>query len=253
MKKGEDMRAAVLLLVPVMAVLAGCQRPVAEKAAVAPAAAILIEFVEREENIDPYRTRVIVTRDFMRFDDGEGSEDFVLFDRRSRLIFSVNAEDRSVMIVEPQNRPVEPPIPLQVEARNLGPMKGAPAINGVVPVHHQVVVNGEVCYDTVSVAGLMEDVVAALREFRLVLASDAMLTANTIPADVRDPCSLAMTTFAPNRELAFGFPIQEWGRNGYARTLVDYREDYEPEPGLFAIPSDYRRFTVQEIRAGGGA
>lgn len=246
------MRAAVLLLIPVVAVLAGCQRPVADVSAQAAPAGVLIEFVEREANVEPYRTRVIVTREFMRFDDGEGSEDFVLFDRGKRLIYSVNAEEQSVMIVEPQNRPVEPPIPLRVEARNLGPMKDAPAINGVIPVHHQVVVNGEVCYDTVSVAGLMEDVVAALREFRLVLASDAMLTVNTIPADVRDPCSLAMTTFAPNRELAFGFPIQEWGRNGYARSLLDYREDYRPDPALFVIPADYRQFTVQEFRTGGG-
>jgi hypothetical protein len=210
-----------------------------------------ILFVEQEKNIEPYQTRVIVTPKFMRVDDGEGAPDFVLFNRKEKLIYSVNTSARTIMIVEPQQQKVEPPIELRVEERLVGGFKDAPTVRDIAPKHYQLMVNDKVCYDFVTANGLMEDAVTAMREFQAVLASDSMLTVNAIPADVRNACSLAINTFEPNRHLSFGFPIQEWDGRGYARSLMDFDDDYHPDPALFELPEDYRRFTVQQLRTGG--
>lgn len=232
-----------------------CQQaePEATAQSAEPAAAghdILLTFIEFEKGVEPYRTRVIVTPDFMRFDDGEGSVDFVLFDRRKRIVYSVNSEDETVLAVHPKSIEIEPPMKLNLEAHALGNMQDAPAIDGRIPQHYQFLANGEICYDTVSVKGLLPDAVDALRDFAAVLASDSKVTFNTIPADLHDACDMSMNTFAAGRHFAYGFPIQEWSPKGAGRTLIDFRTDYRADPALFVLPREYTHFTVQEFREG---
>lgn len=239
--------SAVLTLV---LVLAGCDRQPAADATPAEERTVLLMFMEQEPGVDPYPTRMVASARYVRIDDGEGASDFVLFDRQARLIYSVNTARQAVMVVEPQDAPIEPPMELKFEHREVGPLHDAPTVNDVTPVHHQFVTNGDVCFDFIAVEGLMEDVATALSEYHAVLASDSAMTFNNIPADMRDPCEMAQHTFAPGRNLTRGFPIQEWHRDGYSRTLMEYDEDYLAEPGLFDIPAEFRRFTIQELRSG---
>ncbi len=211
---------------------------------------ILLTFIEFEKGVDPYRTRAIVTPDFLRFDDGEGSVDFVLFDRRKRIVYSVNSEDKTVLAVHAKHIEIEPPMKLDLVARVVDSMQDAPTIDGKTPQHYQFLANGEVCYDTVSVKGLLPDAVAALRDFTAVLASDSKVTFNTLPADLHDACDMSMNTFAAGRHFAYGFPVQEWSAAGAGRTLIDYRTDYRADPALFVLPGEYAHFTVQDFREG---
>ena len=208
----------------------------------------MLLFMETEKNIDPYPSRFIVTDNFIRIDDGENSVDFVLFDRKKQLVYSVTEENRSIMIVEQQNVQVEPPVKLSIKSNSLGEMQDAPKIEGVVPHHYQFIVNDKVCYEYVALAGVMEDVVVAMKEFSTVLASDSKLTVNTVPADMQDACSLAAHSFAPGFSLKQGFPLQEWNKDEYSRMLVDYNKNFKLEPQLFILPEGFRRFTVQQVR-----
>jgi len=45
-----------------------------------------LEFVEQESGVDPYNVRMLVNEHFLRIDEGEGSEGFVLFDRAKREV-----------------------------------------------------------------------------------------------------------------------------------------------------------------------
>ncbi len=232
----------VLVIVPAL-ILVACDRFAQSKSA-------RILFVEQETNIEPYQTRVVVTPEFLRIDDGEGAQDFLLFDRKKNLIYSVNSAEQGIMIVEPQKQNIDPPFELKVTEKLIGELKDAPTIKGSIPKHYQLLVNDVVCYNFVTVDGILADAVLALRQLQEVLASDSMLTVNAIPADMHDPCSLAMNTFEPNRNLNYGFPVQEWGKRGYVRTLMDFDDDYLPEPALFELPEGYRRYTVQDLRTG---
>ncbi|TDY00049.1 hypothetical protein [Thiohalophilus thiocyanatoxydans] len=212
---------------------------------------VKIDFVEYEKNSEPYPTRLIVTNKFMRFDDGEDSTSFLLFDRDGNTIYSVNDDDRTVMSVESQDIDLEPPMELNLEEHNLGTLEDAPAIEGKEPQHYEFSANGDICYNVVAVEDLMPDVVEAMKAFTTILADDSKVTFNNMPADLHDACDMSMSTFAAGRHLKHGFPIQEWSVDGAGRTLVDYDKDYEPDPALFEVPGeDYQHFSVQEMREG---
>lgn len=209
-----------------------------------------IVFVEQEKDIAPYQTRVLVTAHYLRFDDGAGARDFILYDRKRHVIYRVDSSEHTIMSVSGPGLDIKPPFPLKLSEKDLGPMKGAPRIGGHTPVHYEFSANGQLCYDVIAVKGLMPDALDALREFRKVLAADSTHTFNQIPADMHNACDMARSTFAPNRHLSHGFPIQEWRKDGYSRHLKNYTLDYQVDPGLFELPKDYQHFKVQDFREG---
>ncbi len=209
-----------------------------------------IMFMEQEKFVEPYPTRVIVTPEFVRFDDGAGSEDFILFNRKKSVVYSVVADDETVMAIHKKNIKIDSPIKLNLSVKDLGVMKDAPKVGGEHPRHYELLVNGKVCNDLIAVKGLLPAAVQALKEFSILMASDSKTTLSNIPADVLSACDLAQDTFAPTRQLMYGFPVQVTGRREYARTLVDYDKNYKIDKKLFVLPAKYKHYTVQELRKG---
>ncbi len=239
-------------LIVIMTLLAGCNQ---QKDATEPqrlmseSGTTMLNFIEHERGVDPYSTRLIVTKEFLRFDDGEGSVDFVLLDRNKDVIYSVNSSEGTVMAIHQKDIEIQPPFELELTHEQIT-MQEAPDIEGIQPQHYQFSANGDNCYQVIAVQGLMPDVVTALQEFTDLLASDSKVTFNSLPADLQKPCDISMNTFAASRHLALGFPIQEWSENGAGRALVDYQLNYQPDDSLFELPADYHQFTVQEFREG---
>ena len=214
----------------------------------------LVLFVEQENGVEPYQTRMIVTKKFVRIDDGEGTDSFVLYDRTKQIVYSTNPDEKTIMAVHKKKlgkgEVFEPPFKLTHSVKEMPKMKNAPTINGESAKHYQLITNNEKCYDVVSVKGLMPNVVSALTEFNNHMATDSMVTFNNMPADMHDACDMTLTTFKPARQFEFGFPIQEWGKREYSRSLVDYDVNYKVDPKLFILPEGYRQYTVQELREG---
>jgi len=240
MKIGVSMTLSFLVML-----LIGCQQnanDTSQQPVKSGNGATLLNFVEFEKSVEPYATRLIVTKQYMRFDDGEGSKDFVLFDRQNHVIYSVNSSDATIMAVHQKQIDIKPPFELELTYNKLENLKDAPKIAGKQAEHYQFSANGERCYDVIAVQDLMPDVVVALREFDELLASDSKVTFATLPADLQKPCDISMNTFAPGRHYQFGFPIQEWSMDGSGRSLLDYQLDYQPDPALFVLPTDYQEF-----------
>lgn len=214
----------------------------------------LVLFVEQEDGVEPYQTRMIITNDFVRIDDGEGDQDFVLFNRKSKVVHSVTSSEKTIMAIHEkklkQGQKFEPPFKLTHASKEMPAMKDAPTIEGEKAKHYQLITNDRVCYDVIAVKGLMPHVVKALVEFHKHMATDSYVTFNNLPADMHDACDMTATTFRPGRQFEFGFPIQEWGKRNYSRSLIDYNVNYKVEPNLFKLPEGYKRYTVTELREG---
>jgi hypothetical protein len=242
-----------MTLTLVVMLLAGCQQDkssTTQQSVQSSTGATLLNFVEFEKDVEPYATRLLVTPEYMRFDDGEGAADFVLYDRQNNVIYSVNSSEATILAVHQKQIEIRPPFELKLTHTKLDNLEDAPTIAGKQAQHYQFSANGERCYDVIAVPGLMPDVVVALREFGELLASDSKVTFSALPADLQKPCDISMNTFAPGRHFEFGFPIQEWSMNGSGRSLLDYQLDYEPDPTLFVLPTGFRQYTVQEFREG---
>ena len=97
----------------------------------------MVMFVEQEQGVEPYQTRMIVTKDFLRIDDGQDSDSFVLFDRVKKIVYSTNPDDHAIMAVHekkmPGNKKLEPPIKLVQTVKEVKDMKDAPEIDGKKP------------------------------------------------------------------------------------------------------------------------
>ena len=214
----------------------------------------LVLFVEQERDVDQYQTRMIITKNFVRVDDGEGAKSFVLYDRNKKVVYSINPDEKTVMAIHEKKlkkgQVFEPPFKLTHSVKEMPKMKDVPTINGESAKHYQLITNDKVCYDVVAVKGLMPHVVKALTDFHNHMATDSMLTFNNMPADLHEACDMTATTFKPARQFELGFPIQEWGKREYMRSLVDYDINYKADPKLFVFPEGYQHYTVQELREG---
>lgn len=214
----------------------------------------LVLFMEQEKDVEPYQTRMIVTNQYVRIDDGEGSNSFVLYDRKKKVVYSINPDEKSVMAIHEKKlkkgEKFEPPFKLSHSVKEMPAMKDSPTVNGKSAKHFQLITNDEICYDVVSIKGLMPEVVKALTEFHNHMATDSIVTFNNMPADMHNACDMTTTTFKPARQLEFGFPIQEWGKREYMRSLVDYQPNYKTDPKLFVFPEGYKHYTVQDLREG---
>ncbi len=205
--------------------------------------ATMVLYQVLEPGFEPYSSRLIVTPRYLRMDDGDAASSFVLFDRKRNIIHSVTHNDRTVLEIPLQAVTVESPVPLRMEHKVVTTDEPLPAIAGKTPRQFHLAVNGEQCYDMVAVEGLLDDVVAALRAFRTVLAGENARILTDVPADMQDPCDLALNTYAPDWPLRFGLPIQESDPQGKGQLLLDYSTDYPADAALFTLPKGYQRYS----------
>lgn len=235
-----------ILILIMMAVLSACAQKKHSDT--------LVLFVEQEDGVEPYQTRMIISNDFVRIDDGEGDKDFVLFDRKNKVVYSVTSSEKTIMAVHEKKlkkeQKFEPPFKLTYGTKEMPVLKDAPTIEGEKAKRYQLITNDTVCYNVIAIKGLMPQVVKALTEFHKHMATDSYVTFKNLPADMYDACEMTATTFKPGRQFEFGFPIHEWGKRNYSRSLIDYNVNYKADPTLFVLPEGYKRYTVTELREG---
>lgn len=228
--------------------VASCEQPVETTAA----PAVAVYFVEHEPGFEPARTRMIITRDFLRIDGGRKGRDFVLYDRARRTIYNVSAADSLILVMGP--RPVNAAPPMRLKHNIERDRTAAPDVGGIPVAHYRLRTNGKLCYDLYAADGLLPEAVKALREYREILAGEQALAMEVTPRAMQTPCDLANNVFAPARYLAHGFPIRVAETDGRAADreriteLVDYETDFEAAADMFRLPESYRRLTLQELR-----
>src|SRR3972149_636225 len=198
--------------------------------------AAVLYFVEREPGVEPYRTRMIVTAGVLRLDEGQDSQDFLLFDRADGSIYNVTGAEKQVLVIRP--RPVELKSPAKFTHRVVTDAAAFPAIEGRKGTHYELLTNEKRCYDLYAAEGLLPGAIVALREYRLVLAGQQALTAALTPPEMQSPCDLANNVFLPVRHLEHGFPVRLVDMTGRSMELVDYKTDFRAPAEIFRLPAE---------------
>ncbi|VAW93070.1 hypothetical protein MNBD_GAMMA22-612 [hydrothermal vent metagenome] len=209
-----------------------------------------IIFVEEEKGIDPYNVRLIVSSDYLRFDDGDSSSGYILYNRKNKIIYNVNDDDKTIMEIHPKRKSVTSPIELNNKDIKVAVLNDAPKIANSTPIKYDLFTNDSLCLAVVSVTNLLPMATKALHEFQQALADDSTYTLDNIPPDMHDACALSMNTFFATRHLNYGFPIQAWTPKGFSRSLISFDEDFKDSEKLFTLPVQYKSFTVDALRAG---
>ncbi len=214
--------------------------------------ATVVYLRESEPGIEPYATRMIVTPDFLRMDDGQDDGDYLLYDRRSRTIHSVSHGDRTVLDIPFHAVEMEPPPGLERITRRTVDEQ-APAVGGRQPVQQKDFVNARLCMETVSAPGLLDDARRALKEYREALAGEQARNLYKTPPELRDPCMLSNLVFHPGKGLEEGFPLYERNQAGQTRELTDFERNRRVKSSLFDLPEGYRHYRIRVEPQGGEA
>ena len=102
--------------------------------------AIELQFSEQEAGVEPYKTRMIITDDFLRIDDGPDNKDFILLDRKARKISSISYDNQRIFEIPFREVTLEKPTDLVWEYKAIN-ATDAPTIDGIVPTGHSFSAN----------------------------------------------------------------------------------------------------------------
>ena len=209
-----------------------------------------IVFAEMDISTEPYMSRAIITPDFLRMDYNKDDDDFILFDRKSGIIYSVVHGEKNIVVVKPLEVSIEPPIELSVEVVKGTLDKDIPEVEGKKPEYFQYKVNGKVCYETITVKGLLPFANKVHKQYLKTLAGEHARVLTQIPADQLDACDLAANIYHYQMKFDNGFPINEWHgeySNGYRRQVVDFEEGFKVAPELLKLPEGYNRYSPSDM------
>lgn len=207
----------------------------------------LLIMMERDQDSQPFTTRLFVNEGYLHMSDARSPSDYVLFNRKEQTIYNVNQSDKTIMVIH--NKPITIESPIALDYEEVAQPSGAiPKIDGKAATHYLFTANGKHCYDAVVMPkGFMPDVLAAMREFRMVLAGEHATTVDRIPKELLDACDLSLNIFHATKHMDHGLPIREWDRQGYQRFLKDYRRDVQATEGTFDLPKDFERYSIGDV------
>jgi hypothetical protein len=207
----------------------------------------LLIMMERNDNAEPFTTRLFVNKGYLHMSDTRSPADYMVFNRSEQTIYNVTSEDKTILVIRNKALNIQPPMALNYQEISQ-PSAAIPQVNGQQTTHYKFTANGEHCYDAVVMPDdFMPDVVAALREFRTVLAAEHATTVLNMPAELQDACDLSLNVFHPTQHMDHGLPIREWDRRGYQRFLKDYRENIPASEGTFDLPKGYERYSIGDV------
>ena len=211
-----------------------------------PSGATFLSFSESGPEGDAYPVRMLVNERFLRIEDGDVRDGFIVFDRAAKTVYSVSHADKTTLVLRNQGVKLDVPKAFTHKVERDG--EKLPDVGGRSVTHHRLLTNGERCFDVYAAEGLLPEALAALREYHRTLAGEQGALQALVPSGFQSACDLAEFVFLPARHLEFGFPVRQINRAGLVRQLVDFKIAVPVEKGLFDIPAEYKQITPFEVR-----
>jgi hypothetical protein len=198
-----------------------------------------------EPGVEPYISRILVNKEFLRIDEGSDSDSgYTLFDRKKKTIINVSNEEETIFEISSDGKAPQVPDKLKL-SHLLEEDKKAPKVAGQTPFRLTLLVNGEECRELTVVPGLMDEALEGLRELRVAVASIQKSDLNT-NSPQSSACDLANHIYAPGRALEYGLPVLDSSKNK-RQALVDFDPDYQADKSVFELPEAYRTVLVPQL------
>jgi hypothetical protein len=187
---------------------------------------IALRYIDADPGDPPYLTRILVTPDFMRMDDGNDDGDFVLLDRRQQKVINVMHGNQLAMVFSAGALPPKPagwkPV-LDVKPAARGTRRFSLTVKGVT------------CSEGVAARRAAPDAARAMAELKAILAAMQYRVWKDSPSAIQHDCDLANLVWESGATLELGLPLEE--REFTGRTRQFESESKQPlQPELFRVP-----------------
>ncbi len=200
---------------------------------------LLVYQVERPGE-EPYINRLLISDQFLRLDKGEADAGFILYDREKRVIYSVNPEASSILVIDPvENHDrdmAEPDIELVSEEK-----ADVPSVGGVDPVYWRMMVNGSSCREAFVLPSILSTGLAVYADYLRLLSVQQGVALKAVPEAFQDACDDAVHVYAADAIVQKGLPLKIWDDKGYSEALLDFKQDFKLDSEQFTLPQNYQQ------------
>jgi len=179
----------------------------------------------------PYLSRILAYGDKLRLDYGVDAEDFTLFDRHAGKVYIVAHDNERITEITASKKPVALPKGWRLNMADTAPQT------------RQLSVNGQLCLEVRS-APLLPDEARLLADLRRALAASQAKAWQSTPAELRDPCALAVDGVRAGFEYENGLPLSIRYADGRSRSYRSHSAR-EARPELFELPASYKHFNLK--------
>lgn len=191
---------------------------------------IVLYYLDQDPGAASYTSRILITPQFLRVDDGRDEADFVLLKRKTGELTNVLHSMKTNMRIRNKPLPVAARPTWQVEARVEEIRPGTSRVT--------VLVKGKVCSQTVAAERLLPEAAKALAEYMTALAWTQYQTYQNTDPDMRQDCDLVHHVWDTGLALSHGLPIEARDYAGRSRQLEKQGRE-KLRPGLFKLPARY--------------
>lgn len=199
----------------------------------------VLRYDEKEGDTGVTHMRYLIGEHFLRIDEGNPDDDFILFDVARKKIFSVDHYDKTLMIID--HEPWDAPrfdFDRRVDQQALD---NAPKIAGKTVHRYRMSADNKVCTEVHYVPGMLPARMGVMQLYQQVLSGQLVKSLSNTPKELHTPCFLADQIYNNGDYYALGLPVQIRHSRGYTRVLTDFRDDKVADE-LFVLPKGYREY-----------
>ncbi|HED33553.1 MAG TPA: hypothetical protein ENJ08_04935 [Gammaproteobacteria bacterium] len=197
---------------------------------------LALYYDEVEEGLEAQHMRYLINDQFMRIDDGSEQADFILFDIRGKIIYSVNHDDQTILKIE-YKKWQKPEFDFS-QTDDLKALPDAPEIHNKQVYSYQFKAGGQVCTQVFLIKNTWPQQMKTMYLYQQVLSGQQVATLKNTPVELHTPCFLVDQVYHAGDYYQMGMPVQITYSRGYAKLLRDFKE-IKVDEALFELPKAY--------------
>lgn len=208
---------------------------------------IMLIYQEIEPSHGKILVRKMINEDFMRIDNGQENDGFVLYDRKKQVIYNVSFRDKTIFTI--QAKKLAGNVPLKFSIREETIAAETPPLLGGKLKHLRFWAGDQLCLNRFTLAGLLPEVIKAQKEYLEILASEHLAVIKNTPREILDPCDLALHISHWQQRFEGGFPVMEYEYTGKERILMDFDPAYQLRLSWTQLPPGFKYYSPEKLRS----
>lgn len=202
---------------------------------------LALYYDELEEGVDAQHMRYLINEQFLRIDDGSEQADFILFDVREDIIYSVNHDDQTILKIV--YKKWQKPEFKFIQSSEIQPVPSAPRIRNKQIYNYQYKAGTEVCTQVFLIKETWPEQMKVLHRYQQVLSGQQVATLKNTPVEFHTPCFLIDQVYHTGDYYQLGLPVQITYSRGYVKLLRDFKE-IKLDKKLFELPKKYEIYEI---------